>query len=55
MDNGIALIAIVVAAVVGSTIVWLALRRNLPPTLLWRWPLTWPLFGRSYPAWLTKT
>ena len=31
MDNGIALIAIVVAAVVGSTIVWLALRRNLPP------------------------
>jgi hypothetical protein len=33
MDNGIALIAIVVAAVVGSTIVWLALRRNLPPEL----------------------
>lgn len=31
MDNGIALIAIVVAAVVGSTVVWLALRRNLPP------------------------
>jgi hypothetical protein len=33
MDNGIALIAIVVAAVVGSTVVWLALRRNLPPDL----------------------
>ena len=33
MDNGIALIAIVIAAVVGSTIVWLALRRNLPPEL----------------------
>lgn len=31
MDNGIALIAIVVTAVVGCTIVWLALRRNLPP------------------------
>lgn len=31
MDNGIALIAIVVAAVTGSAIVWLALRRNLPP------------------------
>jgi hypothetical protein len=31
MDNGIALIAIVVAAVVAGAIVWLALRRNLPP------------------------
>ena len=33
MDNGIALIAITIAAVVGSTIVWLGLRRNLPPEL----------------------
>lgn len=31
MDNGIVLISIVVAAVVAGTIVWLALRRNLPP------------------------
>ena len=31
MDNGIALIAIVVAAVVGSAVMWLALRRNLTP------------------------
>jgi hypothetical protein len=31
MDNGIALIAIVVVAVVAGAIVWLALRRNLPP------------------------
>lgn len=31
MDNGIALIAIVVAAVVAGSVVWLALRRNLPP------------------------
>ena len=31
MDNGIALIAIVVAAVTGSAIVWFALRKNLPP------------------------
>ena len=31
MDNGIALIAVTVAAVVAGSIVWLALRRNLPP------------------------
>ena len=31
MDNGIALIAALVAAVVTGGVVWLALRRNLPP------------------------
>ena len=31
MDTGIALIAVTVAAVVAGSIVWLALRRNLPP------------------------
>ncbi len=31
MDNGIILIAAVVAAVIGSAVMWLALRRNLPP------------------------
>ena len=33
MDNGIVLIVILVAAVVGSTIVWLGLRRNIPPNV----------------------
>ena len=33
MDNGILLIALVVTAVVAGAIVWLALRRNLPPDL----------------------
>ena len=33
MDNGIALIAITIAAVVAGAVVWLALRRNLPPDL----------------------
>jgi hypothetical protein len=31
MDNGIALIAIVVVALAAGAVVWLALRRNLPP------------------------
>ena len=33
MDNGIALIAITITAVVAVTFTWLALRRNLPPDL----------------------
>lgn len=31
MDNGIALVAIVIAAAVAGSVVWLALRRNVPP------------------------
>jgi len=33
MDNGIALIAITITAVVAVTFTWLVLRRNLPPDL----------------------
>lgn len=31
MDQGIALIAVIVAAITAGVIVWLGLRRNLPP------------------------
>lgn len=31
MDNGIALVVIVIAAAAAASVVWLALRRNIPP------------------------
>jgi Flp pilus assembly pilin Flp len=34
MDNGIALIAIVIAAVIVATVAWFVFRRNLPPEIV---------------------